>query len=162
MAENGKVLFRDVKVEWTFSNRLMAGVPADPAVIAAWLETRGLADKMRETMAEVGVDENAVVEKTEAAKLVFKRDGVGLYVCGYCTKAHLKDCANQLAKILEIKMLRSKLANAVYVVEDVIHIYRPCGNPTAIRKLPMQQADGEYEHAIQVMTRQGPRSALMV
>jgi hypothetical protein len=147
-------LFREIKVQWEFQNRVMGGVPADPAVIAAWLETRGLAEKVRETIEETSGDPEAVPpEKPEVAKLVFKRNETGLYVDAYTVKAHLKDAANQIAKLLGVTALRSKVANKCYVMGEHLPLFRPTGEAIMV-------ADGEYEHAIQVMTRQGPRSAL--
>lgn len=156
-------LFRDLTVQMTTRNRLMAGVPSDPKLVAAWLESRGLTEKVAETLeqvegatAESDQEQQAVADTAEAnvARLVFKRHhDHALMVSGYTVKAHLKDAANVLKTKLGIKALKSKFADRAYVLADEIILRRPNGE--SIRDL-----DGSWEHAIQIMTRQGPRSAI--
>jgi len=162
-------MWADYGVDWRFTGKLMAGTPADPAVMAAWLETRGLTDLLEESLAEVKSDEERKREEAEqkelAARLVFKRNKAGLFVEGYTIKAHLKDCANQIKGLPEMRRvtkkssspatvpLRSMVANKVYVAEEHVPLLRATGEP-------ITEPDGQWEHAVQVMTRQGPRSAI--
>ena len=148
-------------VKLQVTNRMMAGIPKNPDLIEAWLvarqpteaaiarrrdngeEVTPIATLIEEVAEQVDNDDGA----EERAWLGFKKDDEGLYIEGSNVKAHLKDCANVLQKILDFKALRSKLADRVYVVEEIV-------------RLGVAEPSGYYEHPVHVMTRQGPRSAL--
>ena len=146
-------MFTSYQVVLKFQGKLMGGVPKHPDVIKSWLEARmptfappdavplvDLAAQVAEAVDAMSVEENKVWTG-------FKSDDQGLYVDGYHLKAHLKDVANILQGQLGIKALKSKVANRVFVVEDKLYLGK-------------MEADGFWEHAVHVMTMQGPRSAL--
>jgi len=141
------------KAELDFTGQLMGGIPKNADMIASWLEARApkiappdaiplevLADQIAE---EVGASED------EEAKIWtgFKSDENGLYIEGSNLKAHLKDGANILKDMLGIKALKAKLADRVHVTTEKIY-------------LGVEEPNGYWEHAVHVMTRLGPRSAL--
>lgn len=133
------------QVTLQFTNKLMGGIPKNEEVIKAWLDARkpseaqyakrvAAGEEMTpvETLAEeVAAEVGATSDEEQRAWCGFKSDEKGLYIDGYPAKAHLKDCANVLQKLLGVKALKSKLSDRVYV-----------------------------EHPVHVMTMQGPRSAL--
>ena len=87
----------------------------------------------------------------------FKRDESGLYYEGRQIRGHIKDCALQIAPIKQssIKNFRSKVANKVYVMDDIIPLWKDILNNERYT-----ETDGAEERFVQVMTRQGPRSAI--
>jgi len=125
-------------------NELMGGTPKNPELIRDWLEAKK-APEPEKNAAEIEAGIDATEERSWCG--FQSKDGLGLCLRGYHVKAHLKDCANVLKDIVDVKALRSKVADRIYVVED----YIPLGvsEPTAF-----------FEHPVHVMTRQGPRSAL--
>ena len=87
----------------------------------------------------------------------FKRDKNGLYYEGRQIRGHIKDCALQVAQIMQasIKNFRSKVANKVYVIDDIIRLWKD-----EFQNERFTEVDGTEERFVQVMTRQGPRSAI--
>ena len=73
---------------------------------------------------------------------------------GRSIRGHLKDCALQVAGFYkDIKNFRSKVVNRLYVVDDLITLMDKDSKP-------ITEADDTQVRYIQVMTRQGPRSAI--
>ena len=85
----------------------------------------------------------------------FKHDAEGkLQYEGRCIRGHLKDCALQVKEFYpEIKNFRSKVVNRLYVANDLIPL-------TSSELVPFTEPEGTETRYIQVMTRQGPRSAI--
>jgi len=79
----------------------------------------------------------------------FPRNENGLYYEGRCIRGHLKDCAMQVRAFIkpEVKALKAKVSNKVYVITDVI----PLG---------AEEPAGTEARFVQVMTRMGPRSTI--
>lgn len=97
---------------------------------------------------EVGAD-----EEYQPGWSTFKTDDSGIYYEGRCIRGHIKDCALQVAGFFpETKNFRAKLVNRVYVADSKIRLTR---DGQALTKV-----DGYETRYIQVMTRQGPRSAI--
>ena len=152
------------------TNELMAGIPKNKDLIKTWLESRKpsdsaftkrdnagevlpTVDQLTEQVAgDVGADDAKDKDTAQAeedfAWLGFRRDDEhGLWVRGSDMKAHIKDCANILKGLLDIKALRSKVADRIYVVEEALWFNQ-------------MDPDGHIEHPVHVMTRMGKRSAL--
>ena len=85
----------------------------------------------------------------------FKRNQKGaLMYEGRCVRGHLKDCALQVKEFFpEIKNFRSKVVNRLYVNDTLIPIKDENGNTL----VDIEDTEVRF---IQVMTRQGPRSAI--
>lgn len=103
-------------------------------------------------LAEVVAEEVSAPSADEEQQFgwaTFPRSAQGLYYEGRCVRGHLKDCANQARDSIEpeIKALKAKVANKVYVMTDVI----PLG---------ATEISGTEQRFVQVMTRQGPRSTI--
>lgn len=150
------------KVEWHFTGRLCGSVPQRAELIKAWLSARApekipeavrlggaptLAEIEAEVIASLPDQPETDSEMVERITLGFQQNPQGLFVRGGTVKAHLKDCSNQLQKVLDFKNLRSHVANAVYVEEDEIALGRA-------------QHDGEFEQPVHAMTARGPRNSL--
>ena len=101
-----------------------------------------------QVIAEVGAD-----EEQPPGWATFKRDAQGLYYEGRTVRGHLKDCALQVQGFYPaVKNFRAKFVNRVYIQDDKIRLLREGQLVTVI--------DGTETRFIQVMTRQGPRSAI--
>lgn len=147
-------MWKRYEVVLQVTNELMAGIPKNPELIEAWLEARKPSEaefrrrqaggeemkpvaELAETVAEE-VKGDGSADDEERAWLGFKSDDQGLYIEGSNVKAHLKDCANILQKLLDMKALRSKLADRVYVEDARVYLDGK------------QEPDGYYEHPVHV------------
>lgn len=137
-------------VTMRIKDRIVGGIPKNPAVIAQWIKTAmDKANKVKteeiikETVELMGADEYA-----EKAWTGFKSHPEhGLFIEGRQVKAMFKEGANVIKKRIDIKNFRAKLAERMWVMEDMI----PLG---------VKEPTGFDERPVHVMTRQGPRSAL--
>ncbi len=146
------------------SSRIMGGIPKEDAVVEAWLDKSKMTDKQYEKRIEKGEKlrplaeiKEEVLQNTQAMEdkvhVGFLYDNEGIYAREHQIKAHLKDCANQLKGVLEVKALKSKLANRVYVMKEKNYFTKNGG-------VCVKKADGCWEHGIRVMGPLGERSAL--
>lgn len=171
-------MFKQFKVRWEFKNRLMAGTPANPALIGKWLEARKASEsKYKKLVDTVPPEELKSLEQLEEEKvaalpnipeeadtsyLVFLRDEEKrLYLESYTIKAHLKDCCRVLgskeSELIKVKQFRSKFADRCFPGPE--HIYITNGTPEPLQgDAPI--AGQFWEHAVHVMTALGPRNAL--
>ena len=154
------------QVELQMTGRFAASLPKTREEITTMLEHRkpvnppedgypgetyiSIEDLTEEVAAKVGAIEGE--EDHEEVKFgwaTFPKDDTGLYYEGRCVRGHLKDCATQVRGFLEpeVKALKAKVANKVYVVTDVI----PLG---------AKEPAGTEARYVQVMTRMGPRSTI--
>jgi len=128
------------EIQKMLENRMPAKPPADFILI----------DELTDVVAEkVGVAGEVTEEEAELEYgwATFPRNEAGLYYEGRCIRGHIKDCANQIRDFLKVKALKSKVANKVYVMTDVI----PLG---------ATEPAGTQQRFIQVITRLGPRSTI--
>lgn len=131
------------EIEKMLENRMPAKLPED------FISLEELADEVAE---KVGVEEDE--EDLKYGWATFARNDAGLYYEGRCVRGHIKDCSNQVKGAIqpEVKALKAKVANKVYVMTDVMPLMR---NGEQIR-----EADGTIQRFIQVMTMKGPRSTM--
>ncbi len=140
------------EVELKFTTPFASSTPKNPKDIVAMLEARMPAKPpedalpLPELAEQVAIEVGATVE-VERGYATFKRDDNGLYYEARCVRAHIKDCANQLQGLLNIKALKAKVANRVYV--EPARIY-----------LEKAEPDGNETRIIHAMTMKGPRSSL--
>ena len=163
-------IWKQYGVDLQVTNEFMAGIPKNPELIKTWLESRKpsdvrlakkeaageavtplpeLAEKVAEEVDNEGQEEEKIWLgfKQESAEETGNAEGCRrYYIDGSNIKAHLKDCANVLKELLDLRAFRSKLADRVYVKEERIWL----GDALS----------GTHEHPVHVMTRQGPRTAL--
>jgi len=148
------------QVELQMTGRFAASLPRTISEIAAMLKNRKPAtppedytpiqEITEEAAAKVGATEGEEDEgEVKFGWATFPKDNTGLYYEGRCVRGHLKDCAAQVRGFLvpEVKALKAKVANKVYVRTDVI----PLG---------ATEPAGMETRFVQVMTRQGPRSTI--
>lgn len=123
-------------------DRLTAGIPANPKLMQAWLEVNGAPSPAIS-------DQAAMVERldpNETHAVVFYRDMDGLPTYESRNfKAALREGANILKGMMDIKAFRSKLAERVFAGPRLVPI-----------TVPVQAA----ERPISVMTMQGPRTSI--
>jgi len=148
------------QVELQMTGRFAASLPRTISEIAAMLKNRKpatapedytpLQEITEEIAAKVGATEGEEDEgEAKFGWATFPKDNTGLYYEGRCVRGHIKDCATQVRGLLvpEVKALKAKVANKIYVTTDVI----PLG---------ATEPAGTETRYVQVMTRLGPRSTI--
>ena len=145
-------LWKSYEVELQFTTPFASSTPKNPKDIMAMLEARMPAKAPPDPvsipeLASQIAEEVEATEEVERGYATFKRDGKGLYYEARCVRAHIKDCANALQGLLEIRALKSKVANRVYVEPEKIY-------------LDKQEPDGNETRIVHAMTMKGPRSSL--
>lgn len=141
-------------LEMRFGGLVMGGVPKHPDIIKSWLDARAPTRAPDDAIPLLELAEQvalAVQAEATAENKVWtgfmSDDEGGLYVPGFHLKAHIKDLANILKDTLGVKALKSKVADRAFVEEDKLYLGKT-------------EPDGYWEHAVHIMTMQGPRSAL--
>jgi len=155
-------LWKKYEVELQMTGRFAASLPRAKEEIQAMLENRmpttppenfipieELTEEVLEKVAGQPAAEGQEEEEIKYGWATFPRNEEGLYYEGRCVRGHLKDCAMQVRGAIkpEVKALKAKVANKVYVMTDVI----PLG---------AKEIGGTERRFVQVMTRQGPRSTI--
>jgi hypothetical protein len=148
------------RVRWEFLTRLCGSVPADPEIVAKWLEARQPAVKaagaksITEINEEVLASLEASPAESEFSVLQFQRQAGALVMRYGTVRAHLKDCARVLSahyvgRIQGERAFSTRVINGVYLDEGAywVPILRPDGS--AVTK-----ADGFMDKAVHV---RGPR-----
>jgi len=161
-------MWRKYEVELQMTGYFAASIPRAREDIEKMLEHRMPAkppedfiplDKLADEVAEkVGAteegEEEAEEEEVKYGWATFCRNEEGLYYEGRCVRGHIKDCATQIKNLLDppVKALKSKVANKVYVMTDVI--------PLMVDGVQAKEIEGTVQRFVQVMTRHGPRSTI--
>jgi len=145
-------MWKTYQVELQFTTPFASSTPKNPRDIEAMLLARAPSKPPEDPiplpeLAEQVAGEVEATEEAERGYATFKRDNNGLYYEARCIRAHIKDCANILQGLLEIKALKSKVANRVYVEPAKIYLGK-------------QEPDGSEIRIIHAMTMKGPRSSL--
>jgi hypothetical protein len=148
-------IWKHYRVTLKFRDKVCGGVPKDPETIAAWIRSRiadqSKADMMiQEAKAAMGVEGLSEEELENLERTCwngFKRNEGGLYLEGRCVKAAYKEAAAVLREPLDISAFKARVAERLFVVEDIIPLGR-------------QEPDGDYESFIHAIGPQGPRNAL--
>jgi hypothetical protein len=167
------MLWQKLEVTLKIRNRIVGGIPTDPALIEGWIASnmKEVAKEEREKLKEATIKElpAAVQEKAEGMWTTFKVDKDQVpYFEARCIKASLKEGANVLRELLiadekkgkkegdpaksRFTGLKAKLAERLFVEDTPIYFVRDGKKVTKV--------DGNEERAIHVMTAQGPRTAL--
>ena len=159
-------MWKKYEVELQMTGYFAASLPQTREDIEKMLENRMPAkppedfvplDQLVDEVAEkVGAGEEGKGEEEELKYgwATFPRDDNGLYYEGRCVRGHIKDCANQVKDAIkpEVKALKAKVANKVYVMTDVI--------PLIVDGAPVKEIAGTVQRFVQVMTMRGPRSTI--
>jgi len=151
-------MWKKYDVRLKMEGRFAASLPKTREQIQTMLENR-MPPKppenftpVEELTEEVAAKVGATTEGEEELKFgwaTFPQNEGGFYYEGRCIRGHLKDCANQIKDAIkpEVRALKAKVANKVYVMTDII----PLG---------AKEIAGTEQRFVQVMTRQGPRSTM--
>jgi len=147
-------MWQKYQVALQINGPLASGLPKARKEIEGMLEHRQpskapvgatpIPELIEEVAQQVGADDEELT-----GYYTFKRDDThGFYFEGRALRAHMKDCALQIAAFFpEISNFRAKFVNRVYVVTDKVYLGK-------------KEPDGTEQRFVQVMTRQGPRSAI--
>ena len=127
------------RVKWTFLTRLCGSVPADPEMVAKWIEARKPVTKPAGALSIQEINEEVIrslgdPEESEFSVLQFQRHH-GAIVMRYGTvRAHLKDCARVLSaqfvgRIQGERAFSTRVINGVYLDESLywIPVVSPAG-----------------------------------
>ena len=145
-------MWKKYEVKLRFTTPFASSTPKNLKDIEAMLEARMPAKappapvSIPELASQVA-DEVEATEEVERGYATFKRDGKGLYYEARCVRAHIKDCANALQGLLEVRALKSKVAQRVYVEPEKLY-------------LDKTEPDGSETRIVHAMTMKGPRSSL--
>jgi len=150
-------MWKLANVKMCFAGKLCGSVPLKKEIVSSWLEARMPKEKPEDGKSIEEIKQEvleSIEDIQEKVTLGFQNNPKGLVVRSGTIKAHLKDCSNQIKDSIkpQIKAFRSKVANKLYVKEYWIHLNRD-GNA-------INEADGEFDQPVHVMTAQGPRNAL--
>lgn len=120
---------------------MLGTVSKDPQIYKTYIESK----KPEALAAE---DESATVPKAEEKGWTgFHQDDVGLFIFEYMIKGQLKNAGNVLKDSLDVKALRSKIDDFVFVSPRRIYFNKI-------------EPDGVIERPLRAMTQQGPRVTL--
>jgi len=149
-------VWKHYTVELEFTTPFAAALPRTRREIAAMLEHRMPASPPEDAVPTEELVEQvarAVAADTEPERnwATFPRDDGGIYYEARCVRAHLKDCASQVAGVLGLRGLKAQVSNRVYVEPQRLRLRRPDGSP-------ISGPDGTEERMIHVLTRLGPRN----
>ena len=132
-------------------DKLIGGYPKNPEAEEAMLRARGLEDLIPKRPDPVDMTDEERTAAKEAginkSWTGFKANGNGLYLESRNIKAMLKEAANVMKAVLEIKNMKSKLAERVFVEPAEIYFGK-------------HKPDGVETRIVHAMTMQGPRSSL--
>lgn len=150
--------------------RVVGGTPTDPNMIQNWLKVGmpNVTEEERAKLAETTIEavKDTVDEAAGKMWTTFKRDEQGIYIEGRQLKAAFKEAANILREALQkqekkgdakksrFTALRAKLAESLFVEDERIYFV---DTKTGEK---VKEPSGTEERAINVMTAQGPRTAL--
>ena len=145
-------MWKEYAVELKFTSPFASSTPKHPKDIEAMLVNRMPTKPPPEPvsipeLASQVEEEVEASEEEERGHATFKKDDTGLYYEARCVRAHIKDCANALQKFLDIKALKSKVAQRVYVTPEKLYIGKT-------------EVDGKEVRLIHAMTPRGPISSL--
>lgn len=178
-------MWTEHKLTMTFQTPLCGGAPRFGKIVDDWVRMRaatharlrnmkenppGPDGKAPQTLDEVATERQATLdalpeeieEATQKVWVGFSKDDRGLFVRGGNIRAHLKDCANVVGRILrkesnelagQVKQFAAKLKDALYVAEDHVYVLNGDGKPYT-------EATAYREATMHVMTAQGPRTCL--
>jgi len=155
-------MWKTYDVELHFNSPFAASVPRHPKDIRAMLKNRAPSKPPPNAvplpeLAELIESEVDIDEEVERGEATFKRDEEGLYFEARCVKAHIKNCAEVLRVYLDIKALKPKIANRVYVLPvEKIYVDRKVGDNWERVKEP----DGNEVRYIHVIGPRGPQNTL--
>jgi hypothetical protein len=156
------------QVRWDFLSKLCSSVPADPLIVQEWLTARRPTVRPPGSRSIEEINEEVLstlvagqdLEEKECSILTFQREKGICVMRADTVRAHLKECARKVGtyhvgRIEKEKAFQTTFVDCVYMDPAVywLPILRPDGAPVVTH-------DGTKDKAMQVMTAQGPRSAL--
>jgi len=141
------------KVKLEFVKPVVGGLPKNPNVIDAWINSR-LPPEEAPAMAEKIKDEVNASEEADKKWVGFKEDDKGIYLEDRNIKAMLREAATTLQLLSGKGSVARKQAfqHALTIEPYRIHFMR---NGKTIK-----EPDEQQERTIHVMTRLGPRDSL--
>ena len=158
-------MWKKYEVELQMVDKFAASIPKTKEDIEQMLEHRmpatppenftPIAELTEEVAEKVGAPaEGEEEEEFKFGWATFPRNEDGLYYEGRCVRGHIKDCALQVKGTIkpEVKSLKSKVANKVYVMTDIITLM--------VNGVQAKEIAGTEQRFVQVITPQGPRSTI--
>ena len=138
--------FEKIDVTIRLIEPMLGTVAKDPEVYKRFIESK--------KPAEVKGDESSTVDQTNTEDLElrgwtgFHKDKEGLFVYDYVVKGFLKNAGNILKDQVNVKALKSKINNQVFVIPRILH-------------LGVDEPHEVLERPLRAQTPQGPRVSLV-
>lgn len=152
------IQFREYIAVITFNDRCVGGIPAvDPAAridaYRGWLKGQGIeGDDNAELTAKLAGDPDMPTASPDDATFIgFRSDENGLYIEARQIKAMLKETAQRLGIVKQVRGSRQ-------VLQHDLHVRGSNGSQKI--HLGRGQADGTETRPISVVTPQGPRTSI--
>lgn len=143
------ILTERKKFRLDFTENVLGSWPADREIFTRFIATKAPYPWLDEN------DQDVIPDRTEATGMtVFPQDSNGLHIMNYHIKGFLKEAGNNLKGLLNIKNLRSKLDNYVFINPRRIYFHRPDGSL-------IEEPDDILERPLRGETMQGPRVSLV-
>jgi len=138
-----------LRVRLIFEEDLLGSWPADEAVLTRFVSSKAPSPWLQ---AEEG---DTVPEYTQDRGFtVFPQDETGLFLWNYQFKGFLKEAGNALKGQLNVKNLRAKIDNYVFVQPRRLYLLREDGSN-------IREPDGVLERPLRGQTAKGPRVSLV-
>ncbi len=131
-----------------FTEDILGSLPADKDILTRFISHKANAPWLE---AEEG---DCLPEKTDDSNhTVFPQDHLGMFLWNYHLKGFIKEAGNNLKDHVNVKNLRSKMDNFLFVHDRRLYLYRG--------KDIIQDADSILERPLRAQTARGPRVSLV-
>lgn len=152
--------FTEIPITLSLAEKILGGIPKHPALLDSWLASRAKPPVNGEPLSqEAWTEERAaemrdLIEPTEDKSWCsFLRDADGIFLTQIQILAFLRDMASTLGYLKTVRGLRQTLQHTMAIEPARVRLTRHdqiIANP-----------DGFDEHAVHVMTPQGPRTSIV-
>lgn len=137
-----------LEIKIMFTEDILGSWPADNEILTRFISTKAPSPWLQ------AEENDAIPEKpAEAGHSVFPQDKKGLFLWNFHIKGFLKEAGNNLKTAVNIKNLRSKIDNYVFIQPRKIYLQRDGEIIT--------EPDDILERPVRAQTIQGPRIALV-
>jgi hypothetical protein len=162
--------FNRFRTRVRFDTRLVGGIPVVPEgadradAYEQWARGQGVDQPASAELAGKLADDDDMptTDEVEGMETGFRRDDDGIYIEARQVKAMLRESAQRLGIIKQVRGSRQVVQHDLHVrAADGTQKLRPFrGVSRADKPLPVDGPDGKDSRPISVVTRQGPRTAI--
>lgn len=136
-----------LKVELEFISDVLGSQPKNQSVVDTYIKTRAKGKETKDEFASP-LDSDQISEKESKAWTGFQEEKGKCYIMDYAVKGFLKHSGNIQKEAVNIKALRSKIDDLVFVTPRKIFFDQP-------------KTKEPFQRPLRAMTMQGPRVSLV-